>query len=121
MNGIVKLIGIMILAAGVVYFVKPLAMKKVLSYFLKETRIKLGGAVSIIIGLFFLRAAGACTLPWLVVVFGLLSVVKGFVALAMGINKFPKLLAWLNGAPAEKLRRLSLVSIVVGVALIYAA
>lgn len=121
MVGLVKLVGIAMLVAGVVNFVKPLSMKKMASYFMNESRIKTGGIISIVIGLIFLRAAGRCSLPWVVVMIGLLSIAKGVLGLTLEKKKFQVLLNWLHAQQPKTLRKLTLVSIAIGVALIYAA
>ncbi|MFH1621913.1 MAG: hypothetical protein ABIA97_02190 [Candidatus Omnitrophota bacterium] len=119
MEGIVKLFGIVMVVAGVVYFLKPNLMKKMVDAFLKDKWIYVGMILSFLIGIIFLRAASQCAIPWLVVIFGLLAVVKGAAILIMGKQKIKSLLDSFIKKPVKTLRSFALVEIALGVILIY--
>lgn len=120
MTGLVKLIGIVMLVAGVVYFIKPNAMKTFANYFAKEKRLTIGGVAAVIIGVVFLRAASRCSVPWLVSIFGILSLIKGIVVFALGTKKIITMLELITKKPPKAMRKFALIEIVCGVALIYA-
>ncbi len=119
MEGFVKLIGIVIVAAGVVYFVKPNLMKKVADFFAREKWIYVGGLLSFIIGIIFLRAASQCAISWLVILFGLMSLIKGILAFVLSKQKIKSLLNALTKKPLKTLRAIAIADIVLGVMLIY--
>ena len=121
MVGLVKLVGIMMLVAGVIYFLKPNLMKKLVNYIFQEKRIKIGGAIAIIIGIILFRAAGQCKVSWIVVLFGILALIKGILAFALDKKKFAALLNWLTSMPPKTIRKMGLLDVALGVILIYAA
>lgn len=121
MEGFVKLIGIVIMAAGVIYFVKPTLVKKVVEFIMKDKWIYVGAILSFIIGIVFLRAASQCATPWLVILFAILALIKGILALALGKQKIKSLVDYLLKRPVKSLRVYALIDIALGVILIYAA
>ncbi|MFC1708572.1 hypothetical protein ACFL2J_00735 [Candidatus Omnitrophota bacterium] len=120
MEGLVKLMGIIVMVFGVVYFVKPNLMKKMASFFAKDKWIYVGGILSFIIGIVFLRAASQCAISWLVILLGLLAILKGVLVFVLGQQKIKSLLDKLNKKTLKTLRIYALVKITVGVILIYA-
>ncbi len=120
MEGFVKLIGIVIVAIGAIYFAKPALMKKMAEFFTKEKWIYVGGIVSFIVGIIFLRAASQCAISWFVVLFGLVSLIKGIAIFIMGQQKIKSLLHAITKKPPKTLRVLAMVEIAIGVMLIYA-
>lgn len=120
MEGFVKLIGIVIVAIGAIYFAKPTLMKKVAVFFTKEKWIYVGGIISFIVGIIFLRAASQCAISWFVVLFGLISLIKGIAIFIMGQQKIKSLFQAITKKPLKTLRALALIEIALGVMLVYA-
>ena len=120
MEGLVKLIGIIVMACGIVYFVKPNLMKQMADFFTKEKWIYFGGILSFIIGIVLLRAAVLCAISWFVVLFGIAAVVKGIAVFALGQQKIRSFVESLSKKPPKTLRIIALVDIALGVMLIYA-
>jgi uncharacterized protein YjeT (DUF2065 family) len=120
MEGLVKLIGIVIVAAGVIYFVKPNLMKKMADFFTKDKWIYFGGILSFVIGIIFLASASLCAIPWFVILIGLIAIIKGIAIFALGQQKIKSLMETLLKKPPKTLRILALVDIALGVMLIYA-
>ena len=87
MVALVTLVGIVIVIFGVVYTVKPATIKKVLHFWSKGNRIYIGAIINILFGIFFLRSASLCYMPWFVSIMGVLSLVKGVLLLALGKKK----------------------------------
>lgn len=121
MTALVKLIGIVILVVGVIYFVKPAVMKQLIDYISKEPKLKIGGILGILIGIIFLRAASRCSVSWIVFLFGLFAIVKGVLTFVLEKKKVMSILDWFAKKPLEAVRKLALIYIALGVALIYAA
>ncbi len=119
MEGIVKLMGIVMVAVGAIYFVKPSTMKKLADYFLQEKRLKVGGVIAIIIGIIFFSAASQCAIPWIVILFGALALLKGILAFALGQKKLKSLVDALTDKPPKTIRGYGAIEIVLGVILIY--
>ncbi len=120
MEGIVKLVGIILVACGTVYFVKPALIKKIASFFSREKWIYVGGIISFIIGLVFLRAASQCAISWFVTIVGIIAFIKGILVFVLGQQKIKTLFDTLIKKPPKTLRLLALVDIALGVMIIYA-
>ena len=120
MEGLVKLLGIIIVASGAVYFVKPNLMKKMVAFFTSDKWIYFGGILSFVIGIIFFRAASQCAISWVVVLFGIIAVIKGIVIFVLGQQKIKSLLDGLTKKPPKALRMVALFDIALGVVLIYA-
>ena len=121
MEGFVKLIGIIMLVVGAIYFVKPNLMKKLADFFVKDKWLYVGSIVSFVVGIIFLRAASQCAISWLVVLFGILALVKGLLVFILGQQKIKSMLDRLTKQPMKTLRIYALIEIVLGVVLIYSA
>jgi len=119
MAGVVKLLGIVMVVTGVVYFLKPSLMKKVSEFFLKDKWMQVGGILSIIIGLIFLGAASECAISWIVILFGLLALAKGVLIFALGKQKLKSMMDKVIKKPSKTLRGFALLAIALGVILIY--
>lgn len=121
MEGFVKLVGIVMVVIGAIYFVKPNLMKKTADFFMKEKWIYAGAIVSLIIGIIFLRAASQCAISWLVIIFGVLALSKGIAIFVFGQKRIKSLLDTLTKKPTKALRVFAAVKIVLGVVLVYCA
>ena len=120
MVALVTLVGIVIVIFGAVYTVKPATIKKVLNFWSKGNRIYIGAIINILFGIFFLRSASLCYMPWFVSIMGVLSLAKGVLLFALGKKKA---LGWIENiakTPTKTLRILGIVAIALGICLIYA-
>ena len=121
MEGIVKLIGIIMTVAGVVCFIKPNLTKTLVDFFTKEKWIYAGAILAFIIGIILLRAASECAISWIVTLFGILALAKGIIVLVLGKQKIKSILESFTKNPSNTLRGWALLKIALGVSLIYAA
>ena len=121
MVGLVKLMGIVIVIFGTMYFVKPSMMKTVINFWIKDNRVYMGAVLSIVIGIIFFLAASRCTLPWFVVIVGLLSLIKGFLIFVLGPKKIITLTNKITKTSLKNLRTLAAIALVIGIFLIYSA
>lgn len=119
MKGIVKLIGIIMTVGGVIYFVKPDTMKKMVDFYMREKWIYFGAILAFIIGIVFLRAASQCAISWLVTLLGILALVKSILIFVLGKQKIKSFLDSLMKKPTKTLRTYALINIAVGVITIY--
>jgi uncharacterized protein YjeT (DUF2065 family) len=120
MAWLVKLIGIVMVAMGAIYLVKPSIMKKYAKFWAKKKRMYVGGVLSLIIGVIFLFAAPQCRVSWFVVLMGLVAILKGILAFIWGQKKSAEIIDKMIHSPERTLRILSLVTLGLGVALIFA-
>src|SRR3989338_11083129 len=92
MVGLVKLVGMVIPAWGVIFLMKPDQIKKTLRFWIEENHLYLGALLNILIGIIFLITAPRCDITWIVVIFGILSLVKGLLLFILGRPKIVSLL-----------------------------
>ncbi len=121
MVGLVTLIGVIMVALGAVYLVKPQVMKKSAKFWTNTIRLYLGGVLSILIGIIFLSAASECNSFWFILLVGILSLAKGLFAFILGPIKVKNIVGQIIKKPAKTLRVFAIVILVLGVMIIYSA
>jgi uncharacterized protein YjeT (DUF2065 family) len=121
MAGLVKLIGIVMLVAGVIGFVKPNLVKKLAHNCAQKNQFQICGIVAITLGIIFLFAAQQCSVSWLVLLIGILAIAKGVLTLTLAKKKIKSLLDSMVDKSPKEIRKYVLIKIALGVALIYAA
>lgn len=117
---IVKIIGLLFVAAGILLMIKPAIAKKMLAYWDEGSRIYGLAIVRIVVGVLLIADARGCTMPWLVIAIGVLPLVGGILILIMGFKKSKEMLAIFKEKPDILFRRLSFIPLVMGVLLIMA-
>ncbi|MDD3088643.1 MAG: hypothetical protein PHT95_01680 [Candidatus Omnitrophica bacterium] len=116
-----KIIGIVVLTAGVVVFMTPVSMKKVLDLVLVGNRVYAVAAVRVTVGILLLASARECSIPWLVAVIGMIPLLAGAVMLYLGAEKVKSFIGIIKEKPEGLIRRVVLVPIMIGVLLLIGA
>ncbi len=116
---LVKLIGIILVAFGGMYLVKPSLMKKSLRFWNKGKRFYLGGFLNIAIGLLFIKAASVSQITWIIFIFGLIAIIKGIALLILKPEDTKSLLSFFINMPAAKVRIFTFLPLIIGVLIIY--
>jgi len=118
---LVKLLGIVIVVFCAVFISKPEAIKKYFDFWMKGSRFKVGAIISAAIGILLLRASRLCSIGWIVAVIGIISIAKGVMLWSLGPQKMQKKVGAIMKLPAQKQRLLMLISLAIGILLIYSA
>jgi len=118
---LVKLLGMVIVAFGVVYLLNPNIIKPYMDFWKRGKRLYMGGALSLLIGIVFLLAASQCRWRGFIVAFGILSVAKGIWLFVIKQEKAISMINWWAERPVGFLRGHALFALVVGALLIYCA
>ena len=121
MVGLVTLIGVLMVALGAVYLVKPQLMKKILKFWVSPGRLYLGGVLNVLIGIIFLSAASECNAYWFILLMGILALAKGILAFVFGAKKIKEIADQIAKKPVKTLRLLAIIALVLGVMIIYSA
>ncbi|MBN3038072.1 MAG: hypothetical protein JW869_01485 [Candidatus Omnitrophica bacterium] len=121
MVALVKLLGILILAAGVVFFVRQDLMKKSWSLAVKKNNLYVCAVISILFGIVMLLAASRCQVRWYVILMGIIALLKGIGIIVLGPDKMKDRIKWLSSRSAGILRLFAISALVIGGLLIYAA
>lgn len=118
---LIKLFGITIIIFGAVYLTKPAVMMRCMSFWLKGRRLYAGAILSFIAAFIFLFGAARCQIPWIIIVFGIISVLKGAAIFGFGLKKFETFSNKFTQASHGVLRFMACIILVLGIILIYAA
>jgi len=118
---IVKLVGILMIVAGVVYMIRPFEMTRLSRFFLEGNRFYVGLVFAIVIGVLLLFAAEEASSPIMIRIIGVIGLLKGVLGFVFGREKFSSFVNRVTKLDEKKLRLLAGVSLLFGVIVIYAA
>ena len=114
---LIKAIGILIVAMGVVFLVDPEKLRRYVVFWQKNKNVYLGGVLALLFGILFLSAASKC--GWFIPVIGVLSIIKSIFIFALGPGRIKKVINWWIERPASVLRWIALIDLAIGVFIIY--
>jgi drug/metabolite transporter superfamily protein YnfA len=117
----VKIIGVLLILAAVVYLSKPEFMRRVLQFFKHGSRIHFQTLVRFVLAVIFLLAAGQCHHPRVVAAFGIIFLISGLLMIIVGAQKVITALEWILKQPALIFRIIALVILAAGAVILYAA
>ena len=119
---IVKLIAIVAIVAGVVYFLKPAIMRKCVDFWTKDKSHLYGGsALSLVIGIILMKSASGCSMPWFITLVGIAAIIKGIIGFVAGEKKVAAFAEKIKNKKDKNLRNFAILPIVIGILLVYAA
>ena len=117
----VKVIGVLLILAGTLYLINPRLMRKVIDFFSIGTRLYVVGVIRLALGILFLYAASQADIQWIIITIGILMIISAIIIFAMGTKKMCLLLDFYKQQNDTVLRLLSLVALIFGILIIYAA
>ena len=121
MQHIVWIIGALICLWGVMAVLRPDWMKKCIDVLAKGQRFRLAVAAKIIAGVIFLVFARECRIPWLILLFGILTAGGSVLFIvALKPESIQAWIAWWLKKPLWLFRLWGLAATVFGVILIFA-
>lgn len=118
---VIKIVGIVILIAAIVYLLKPGVMKWLLEFFKKGHRIYFLGLIRLVLAVVFLLGARECDITWVIAAFGVLFLMSGLLIFMLGLEKLKAILDWYQKKSALFLRVIALIALAIGAAIIYSA
>jgi hypothetical protein len=121
MAWLVKLLGIVMVAMGAVYLVKPSMMKKYIKFWIKKNNIYFGAVLSLLFGIIFLLAASQCQVGWFIILMGIVSVVKAILLFVWGKKKAAIIADKIIHGTPTTLRTFAFVALGIGIAIVFAA
>ena len=121
MDFIVKIIGIVIVAFGIAYLLKPDIMQFLMEFFKEGKRIYFVGLIRFVLAIVFLLAARECYITPVIALFGILFLISGLLIFALGLEKVKSIINWYQEQSILVLRLLALVTLAIGVVIIYSA
>ena len=121
MSTAIQIIGIVIVAIGIVYVLKPGVMKRLFEFFKKGSRLYVAAPIRLTLGVVFLLGARECKQPWVIFVLGIILLISGVLVLVLGPKKLVPILEWFQGQSEILQRVVALIVLAVGVIIIISA
>lgn len=121
MSTAIQVIGIIIVAIGVVYVLKPSVMKRLFEFFKKGNRLYIAAPIRLALGVVFLLGARECKQFWVIFLLGILLLISGILVLVLGPKKLGPMIEWFQGQSEILQRVVALIVLVVGVVIIISA
>ena len=120
MVNIIWIVGAIVAVLGVAILIVPNILTKWLGFFVNNRLIYLPIIIRLIIGLLFLIYARSTTIPWVVIVFGLLITGAGVIFLFMPYRSINTFVQWWLDQPQWVYRFWALIALAMGGLLMYA-
>lgn len=117
----IRIIGIVIVAIGIVYVLKPSVMKRLFEFFKKGNRLYVAAPIRLGLAVVFLMGARECKQFWVIFVLGILLLISGILVLVLGPKKLGPMIEWFQGQSEILQRVIALIVLAVGVVIIISA
>lgn len=121
MIGLVRMLGFVVVILGAIYVWKPETIKNMIKFWLKGKRIYVGGIINIFFSIIFLLVALKCRMPLIIAILGILSLIKGIVIFLHGPQAIAKKLSKFMNLSINGLRFLGVLTVIMGVLIIFSA
>lgn len=118
---LVKLVGIILVAIGIVFLLSPKRMRQWMVFCEKGVRPYMMGALRILVGILFLLAAPQSRVVWVIVTIGVLALLGGITIFILGLERIKSMLRWSQGRSLLVLSLIALLAIAIGVLILYSA
>lgn len=115
----VKTLGIFILVVGVLGFMAPGLLRKMIDWIKVGKKIYLAAVFRIIIGVLLLLAIPAVVMSWIPGLIGTLLIISGALIFVLGMQKAFAFLDKIYTMPDSKIRIIPVVAAAIGALLIY--
>lgn len=117
----VRIIGIVVLAMGIMFFIQPAVLRRLLGFFKKDGRMYFIALVRFALAVVFLMSAQECRIRWLIVTFGILFIASGLIIFMLGARRMRGMLEWVQKQSALLYRVMAAVAMIIGGVIIYGA
>ena len=121
MDKVILIIGVLIILEGVTILVKPGWYRKAAKVFMSEKIVYIGPVLKILFGGLFLVSALSCSIPWVLIVLGALTLAAGITGLALPKAKIISFIEWWTRRTDLVMRMIAIAAIALGGLLMWAA
>ena len=121
MDIIVKIVGVVIIIAAIVYLLKPGVMKWLMEFFKQGKRIYFAGLIRLVLAVVFLLGARECDITWVIAAFGILFLISGLLIFILGLEKLKSIIDWYQKQSVLLLRVVAVIALAIGGVIIYSA
>ena len=119
MLALVRIIGIIMVALGIIFLLNPKIMRQFMAFCEKGRRLYIAGILRILIGVVFLSAASQSRLVGVMVTLGILLIIAGSTIFILRLDRLKTMLKWYYGRSLLVLRLIALIPIAIGVLILY--
>ena len=120
-NIIIKALGVLLILLGIVFMIKPQAVKWLMEFINKGKRIYGASVLRFVCGVIFLLGAGQSRHKWIIAVLGILFLLGGLLICMLGPAKIGRMFSWFRDKPPLLYRFFSVILFILGGLIIYAA
>jgi hypothetical protein len=117
----IRIIGILMFMAGILFLINPQIIKQIITFLQKGYRIYFVGMLRIALAVVFLLGARQCGMTRVIIVLAILFLISGLSIFMLGSGKIQRILKWYLRQPIFFLRILALIPLILGGLIIYAA
>jgi uncharacterized protein YjeT (DUF2065 family) len=117
----VKIVGVFLILAGLLYLLRPQVVRSLTQFFIKGNRLYISAIVRLILAVLFLLSATKCTHPQIVGAFGVLFLLGGLTIFMAGPAKLKPTLTWFLARSPVWSRIAGIVIMAFGGIIVYAA
>ena len=118
---LVRFLGVVIVIMGVIFGIKPELFQRYVKFWNSRKRIVTGGIVSLLFGIIFLLAASRSRVPVVIAIFGVWAIIKGVILFVINEKKLNTYLEWWSKKPLSVIRILGIISLALGILVIWCA
>jgi len=116
----VRILGIVVIAMGIIFLLAPGILKQIITFMGQGKRLYAAGVLRLLIGGMLLYAASQCRLPEVIIVLGILVLASGIAIFVLG-EKTKSMINWFNKKSLLSLRFAGLIPLAFGALLLYSA
>lgn len=116
---LVKLVGMILVAVGIVFLLSPKRMKQWMVFCEKGLMPYMMGSLRILVGILFLFAASQSRVVWVIVTIGILALLGGIAIFILGLERVKSMLRWSEARSLPVIRLIALLAIAIGVLILY--
>jgi hypothetical protein len=117
----VKVVGVIFICMGLLYLLKPGAVRALTKFFAQGRRLYIGGVVRLALAILFLLAATECRHRWIIGAFGGVFLLGSLIIFIAGPAKLRPVLRWFQGRSLVWSRIIGGVILILGGVVLYAA
>ena len=114
MSKVITIIGVLIILESIAFLVKPNWYRKAAKVFMSEKIIYLAPVLKILFGGLFLVSALSCSIPWVIIVLGVLMLAGGITGLILPKAKIISFIEWWTRRTDLVMRMIAIVAIAIG-------
>ena len=121
MDTVIKVIGLLFMVMGIWLAARPEAIKQLLSFFKKGKRLYIAGGIRLVLAIVFLLSARECDVVWFIILVGILFLIGGLLIFTMKQEKLKGWIDWWLGKSDIVIRSLSVLVLLFGALIVWAA